>query len=106
MKPSVRSTAIAFIGVGLTMALAGPLGLLQLSAVLAGVGIYLQLRPAWWLGFAYSLTGTLAAVLWVVVGLLTGRGSWSFAFLVLPAICLVTYLYLLISVLFIRRELR
>ena len=106
MKPTPRSTAVAFIAVGALLLFLGPFGLLQVPAIAAGVGIYLRLRYAWWVGLAYTVVSILYTAAVVAIALLTGRGGLTFAFLALPALALAAYAYLLLSLAVISRQYR
>ena len=104
MKPSVQSTSLAFIAVGVVLSLFGALGLLQLVAVAIGAGLFLRIRYAWWAGLIYSLGNVALVLLGVAIAFLRGTGSWTLAFLALPALTAAGYLYLVVSLLMIRKQ--
>ena len=105
MKPTVRSTSIAFLVVGVAMLVFGHLGILHVAAFAAGVGLYLRLRYAWWLGVAYAAASALVTAAWTVIAILTGKGSISVGYLALPAATVAADLYLLGSLMFVRGQL-
>ena len=106
MKPTIRSTSIALLGVGVLAFLLLPFGtVLTVPSVLAGVGLFLRLRYAWWLALAVAVAELGIAAVLIALKVFLGGGGWSIASLALPLLLAVVGLYILVSLFVVRREL-
>src|SRR5688572_26611866 len=106
MKPSLSSTAFAFVilgAIGLVMGLVGfpqPLVILGGAvAAVAGLGLFFRLRIAWLLAAGHALVHLGISGVRVYSIVRGGEGS-----IVMPAVWVAVSLYLLVSLVAIRAE--